>query len=141
MPADSIKTLGTTLHMSTEVGSPQTFVLIGNLVDFSGPDGSRNIIGTSNLSSTAATKMAGLLDEGNFNFNINLDPSVTSHQNLRTAHHDGQVREFKVTFTDSGAAELHFNAIMQSAPISGPFDDKVTQSVTLAITGESWLVL
>src|SRR5262245_41626124 len=129
--ADAIKTLGCTLKMSTEVGSPQTLITLGNVTDFSGPDGQRNIIGTSNL---ASTKMGGLLDEGNFNFTINLDPSLSSHQALRTARDDGGVREFVLTLTDSGAAEWHFNAIVTNLPLNGPFDDKVTSQITLAIT-------
>lgn len=138
--ADAIKTLGTVIQMSTEIGSPQTFVTIGNVQDFNGPDGSRNVIPTSNLSSDAATKMAGLLDEGNFNFTLNLDPSVSSHQAIITAKNDGGIREFKVILTDSGAAELHFNGIVTSFPLSGPFDDKVTVQVGIAITGRAWMV-
>ena len=137
--ADAIPTLGTVLHMSTEVGSPQSFVQIGNLQDFSGPDGSRNIIGTSNLDSEAATKMGGLLDEGNFNFSVNYDPSLSSHQSLRTAYDDGAAREFKIVLTDAGNAEIHFNAIVTNFPVNGPFDDKVTLSLTLAITGKAWI--
>ena len=136
--ADGIKTLGTTLYMSTEVGSPQSFVSVANFTDFS-KSGDRNIINVSNLSSSAASKMAGLLDEGQFQFTVNYDPSLTSHQNLYTAWQDGSAREFKVILTDSGAAELHFNAIVKSMPISGPFDDKVTSALTLEITGAAWL--
>lgn len=137
--ADAIKTLGCTIAMSTEIGSPQNFVTLGNLVEFNGPSGARNIIGTSNLASDAASKMAGLLDEGEFSFTLNLDPSVASHQNLWSARSDGGIREFKVTLTDSGAAELHFNGIVTTYPLSAPFDDKVTVNITVAITGRAWI--
>lgn len=139
--ADAIKTLGCVLSMSTEVGSPQTFVTIGNLTDFSGPSGSRNIINTANLLSEAMTKMGGLMDEGEFTFTINLDPSVTSHQAIMTALADGGIREFKLVLTDSGAAELHFNGIVTSFPFNGPFDDKVTVQVGVTITGKRWVTL
>ena len=137
--ADGIKTLGCVLSMSTEVGSPQAFVTIGNLTDFDGPQRERNIIGTSNLSSAAASKMAGLLDEGDFNFTINWDPSISAHQSLITALQDGSAREFKIVLTDSGAAEVHFNGIVKSFPMSGPFDDKVTVQLGVAITGAVWI--
>lgn len=137
--ADGIKTLGSTIHMSTEVGSPQNFLSIANIQDFnrSGPD--RNIIGTSNLASAAATKMAGLLDEGEVTFSVNYDPSLTSHQALETAMADGAIREYKITLTDSGACEIHFNAIMKSFSKKGPFDDKVGGDISLAITGAAWI--
>lgn len=138
--ADAIKTAGCTIHMSTEVGSPQSFVLIGNVMDFSGVSRDRNIIATTNLASEAATKMAGLLDGGDFNFTINYDPNLSSHANLETALGDGQAREFKITLTDSGAAEVHFNGIVKSMPINAPFDDKVTINVAVAITGKPWIV-
>lgn len=137
--ADAIKTLGTVLSMSTEVGSPQTFVAIGNLTDWSGPGASRNIIGTANLSSTAATKLGGLLDEGDFSFTVNFDPSTTSHQALVTAKDDGAIREFKYVMTDSGSAEVHFNGIVSGLSIDGGFDDKVTAQISVAVTGKAWI--
>lgn len=136
---DAVKTLGAVLAMSA-AGSPQSFTTIGNVTDFNAVDGSRNIIPTSNLSSDAATKMAGLLDEGNASFTINLDPDDASHVAVRAARDDGQVREFKITLPNSGAAELHFNGIVTTFPWNGPFDDKVTTQVGIAITGRSWVV-
>lgn len=138
--ADAIKTLGIVLSMSTEVGSPQVFVTLGNVQDFNHADAGRNIIATSNLASEAATKMGGLLDEGDFNFTINWDPALSSHQAIVAARADGLAREFRVVFTDSGAAELHFNAIVKSFPINAPYDDKVTVNVGLAITGKAWII-
>jgi len=137
--SDAIKTLGTVISMSTEVGSPQTFVTIGNVTDFTGPGRERKIIDISNLASLANTKMAGLIDEGDFNFTINLDPSLSAHQALITALGDGSAREFKIVLTDTGAAEVHFNGIVKSFPISAPFDDKVTVNVGVAITGAAWI--
>lgn len=138
--SDAIKTLGTVLAMSSEVGSPQAFVTLGNIQDFNKADAGRNIINTPNLASAAMTKMAGLLDEGDFNFTINWDPADSSHQAVIAARADGLAREFRVTFTDSGAAALHFNGIVKSFPINAPFDDKVTVNVGVAITGLAWIV-
>lgn len=138
--SDGIKTLGTVLAMSTEVGSPQTFLTLANVTDFSRSGPERNIIPTSNLTSTGATKMAGLLDEGEVSFSVNYDPSLTSHQALETAMADGAVREFKIVLTDSGACEIHFNAIMKSFAKKGAFDDKVTGDIVVAITGLAWIV-
>lgn len=138
--AEAIKTAGIVIAMSTEVGSPQAFVTLGNVQDFSKADAGRNIINTANLSSAAMTKMAGLLDEGDFNFTINWDPSDTSHRAVLAARADGLVREFRVIFTDAGAAELHFSGIVKSFPINAPFDDKVTVNVGVAVTGQAWIV-
>lgn len=136
--ADAIKTLGSVLYMSTEAGSPQNFVTVGNVTDFT-KGGERNIIGTSNLGSTAATKMSGLLDEGDFTFQINWDPALSAHQSVIAALDDGAVREFKLVLTDSSNAEIHFNGIVKSFPVSGPFDSKVTVNVGVAISGKAWL--
>ena len=137
--ADAIKTLGVVLSMSQEAGSPQNFITLGNVTDMAGPGRDRNIIMTSNLSSVAATKMAGLIDEGDFTFTINLDPSTSSHQQIVQAFEDGLQREFKYVLTDSGAAEVHFNGIVKSMPFNLPFDDKVTSAIGVAVTGKAWI--
>ncbi len=139
--ADAIKTLGCVLYVSSEIGSPQTWVAVGNFVSWNGPNRTRKIIDASNLSSEAASKLAGLIDGGTFDFVLNADPSVSSHQTIETAFSDGGIREWKLVLTDSGAAELHFNGIVKSLPFSGPFDDKGTQSVAVEITGKPWITL
>lgn len=138
--ADAIKTLGITLEVSSEEGSPQTFVTVGNITDMSGPNMSRNIIPTSNLASTAATFMGGLLDGGEFTFTVNLDPNLASHQQLLTRFEDGDAVQWRITLTDSGAAVVNFNGILSALPWPGnmPFDDKVTTPVTVKVTGKPW---
>lgn len=138
--ADAIKTLGTILRMSQEAGSPQNFVTLGNVTELSGPARERNIIPTGNLASTAMTKMAGLIDEGDFSFTLNFDPPQSGHQQVVQAFEDGLAREFAITLTDTGAAEVHFMGIVKSQPLQIPFDDKVTMQVAVAVTGKAWII-
>ena len=136
---DGTKTLGTLLKMSTEAGSPQTWITIGNVTDIQGPQRNRNIIDVSNLSSEAAAKIGGLLDEGDVTFTVNYDPTNSTHQALDTAHEANVAREFQIVLADSGAAEIHFNGIISNLSLAAPFDDKLTRSVTVAITGKIWI--
>ena len=79
--ANAIETQGVTIGVST--GSPTSFSNIGNVTDFSGPGGQATVIDVSNLDSTFREKIMGLPDEGQFTFNINLDPDNATHQTLR----------------------------------------------------------
>jgi hypothetical protein len=64
---------GSTLHINV-AGSPTLFLKIGNITDITGPGGQGTVIDVSNLDSVAREKLMGLFDEGQLQFNINLDP-------------------------------------------------------------------
>jgi hypothetical protein len=115
-----ISSQGITLHMSVE-GSPTNFQKVGN---------------ASNLESTFKEKLIGLPDEGQFSFDINLDPDDTVHTAIRTARRNRTLCEFKVTLTDSTPKQVIFFGYVMGFSIAGGVDQIVKASITIEIDGE-----
>lgn len=137
--ATSIETQGTKLAYS-DGGSPSSFSDIGNITDFSGPGGQASVIDVSNLDSTFREKRMGLPDEGQFTFNVNLDPDNASHVALKDARRGRDRLEFRVTLTDSTPTTLTFYGYVLGFVISGGVDAVTKAAITIEIDGEAWWV-
>ena len=116
-------------------GSPLTYNDIPEVVSFSGPGGSGQVIDVTNLSSTAIEKVMGLPDEGQLSFEMNYVPANTYHAALRTARAAKTLTKFKLTFTDTGAMEWTFDAYVTNFTVSGGVNSTVKAAVTLEVTG------
>jgi hypothetical protein len=116
-------------------GSPLTYNDIPEVVSFSGPGGSGQVIDVTNLSSTAIEKVMGLPDEGQLSFEMNYVPANTYHAALRTARAAKTLTKFKLTFTDTGAMEWTFDAYVTNFTVSGGVNSTIKAAVTLEVTG------
>lgn len=116
-------------------GGPEVFNAIGEVVSFQGPGGSASVIDVTHLGSAAKEKRMGLMDEGQFTFEMNLDTADTQHDGLRADRAARTLRNFQVTLTDSPATVISFSAYVLSFSIQGAVDDKIAASVTLEISG------
>lgn len=121
--------------VSVTVGSPTNMSAIGNVVGFSGPGGSANVIDITNLSSLAKEKLMGLPDEGQFTMDINYDPDNASHILLRNARKTRTRCEFRVTLTDTTATNLTFWGYVLGFAITAAVDQQVKASITIEIDG------
>jgi hypothetical protein len=135
----SIETQGTKLAYSPE-GSPSSFTNIGNVIDFSGPGGQASVIDVSNLDSTFREKRMGLPDEGQFTFNVNLDPDNATHTALKQARRDRDRLEFRLTLTDATPTTITFYGYVLGFVLSGGVDAVVKAAITIEIDGEAWWV-
>lgn len=134
MSENAIQAQGTLLKLGA--GSPPSYTTIAEINSFSGPGGSVSVIDVTDLSSSAKEKLAGLNDNGQLSFECNLIPSNAQHAALREAKENGTVISVKLVFTDTGATEWTFNAIVTGFSVSGAVDGVVKASVTLEISGE-----
>lgn len=75
--------------------------------------------------------VAGMKDAGELTMEINYDPSV--HGAIWSAL--GSERNHRITLTDSGAAVVSFAAIVSGISAQAPYDDKLSASVSLKVTG------
>lgn len=75
--------------------------------------------------------IGGLKDAGELSMEINYDPAV--HGTIFSAL--GETRHQKITLTDSGAASVEFDAILSGFSAEAPYDDKLSATVTLKVTG------
>lgn len=137
MPS-GIQSQGTKLYYS-DGGSPSSFSAIGNITNFTGPGGSTSIIDISNLDSTKREKLPGLPDEGNFQFDVNLDPDNAAHIALRQARTARTRLEFKVVLTDTSPTNLVFFGYVINFSVSGAVNAAVKAAISLEIDGDvSW---
>ena len=85
-------------------------------------------------------KCAGMRDGGSVSVDFNLDLSDPGQIALWTDYCDGSLDAYTITYTlGIGAPTLAFNAIVNSFNISGPYDDKLSGSAELVISGKPTL--
>lgn len=130
-----ISSQGITLHMNT-TGSPTSFSKIGNVTGFRGPGGQAAVLDATNLESTFKEKLIGTPDEGQFSFDINLDPDDSVHTAIITARRNRTLCEFKVTLTDTTPKLVVFFGYVMGFSLSGGVDQIVKASITIEIDGE-----
>ena len=130
----SIETQGTVLSRG-DGGGPEVFAAIGEVISFQGPGGAASVIDTTNLSSAAKEKRMGLMDEGQFTFELNLDTADTMQTGLRADRTARTLRNFELALNDTATTVLSFSAYVLSFAIQGGVDAVVSASVTLEISG------
>lgn len=122
-------------------GSPTVYQTIPEVKTFSGPSGSASVIDTTDLSSTSKEKRLGLADSGQIQLTINYIPTNAVHALLRADWVSGDIRGFKMVYTDSGVTEHLFQGFVSGFAISGGVDGVVEASVTIEISGSITEVL
>ncbi len=110
-----------------------TFTSIVNVRSFSGFDGAASEIDVTNLSSVAKEFVLGLVDSGQFTFEIDYDSDNSGHVALRSKQVSGVLSNFKMTLPD--ATVITFNAYVKKFSLAGGVDAVVRSSVDLRITG------
>ncbi len=115
--------------------TPEVFTPIGEVTNFDGPGGSATVIDVTTLQSLAKEKRMGLQDEGQFTFEMNLDPSDTQQVGLRNDRTNRVLRNFRMVLTDTANTTLTFSAFVLEFKISGAVDEVVKANVTLEISG------
>src|SRR5690349_5626515 len=106
MGCKSISAQGSKLEVEVLAsGSPSTLVEIGGIKTFSGFDGSASVLDATCLSSTAKEKQLGLIDNGNFSFDILIDDTDSGQQELQLANRDKQRRSFRLTLPNGKKRE------------------------------------
>lgn len=92
---------------------------------------------TSNTSPNGFREyIPGLADGGEITFTINWHDDEESHQELWDIQQAREVVAFQVAFPQFETNNLFdFDAFVTGLPVSSPIDDRVTQAITLKITG------
>lgn len=126
---------GTKLYIS-DGGSPTAFTAVGKVTNFSGPNSNLPTLDSSDLDSLAVERIAGLLDEGNFTFELNSDAAnVTTHATLETAHAAGTRLEFKLVLTSTSRTYVWFGYVTQFTP-KGAVNQVIKASLGIAVDGQ-----
>lgn len=129
-----IDAFGTTLARESD-SSPGTYIPVGNITALSPPGISRETIDVTAHDSEDGWMefLGGLKDGGEVSFEVNYDPA--KHDDLLADLH-AQAISWRVTFPDPAATEWTVNAILTGFEPDAPYDDKLSASITLKVTGK-----
>lgn len=131
--AVNIDTTGKTLTPDLGTITPQSWVEIGEVVDWGGPTGTASIIDMTNLQSVAKIKRMGLPDEGKFTLAINFQPDEVGQLAVRAARTARAEKSFRITYSDLSTAT--FSGYVLGFTTSGSVDGKVAGSIDIEISG------
>jgi len=142
---------------ATLITNPSSFTAIGNVISISGPSQTRDAIEKSTMDSTSKFRefIPGMLDAGEMTFDVNYDGSDGGDATILggTNATTGLLKNTNTSLTyylifNDGAATATTNAthisnhsywyckgLMTALGHAIPFDDKITQSVTIKLTG------
>lgn len=139
---NAVLAYGSALYVEDPATSttPPTWVCIGGLVDFSGPDTTRAEIDVTTLCSTAKEYVMDLKDNGSLSLTLQTRLGNQGQQILRDNLDSEENLNFKLVLPDDGygAGEVtaEFKANVQSFPIQGSQGAVLTSTVNLRITGD-----
>lgn len=133
--AIQLDTTGAATLAGSPIATPQTWTQINNVKTFKGFDGKTTVIDATNLSSLAKEKRAGLIDFGQFAFDMDVDMSDAGQNAIRAFQVSSAVINYKLTLPNAKTAT--FAAFVESGATAqdGGVDKIVMASVTLEITG------
>jgi len=127
--------IDTTAKAITAAGTATsvTFTNIANVKTFTGFDGAASEIDVTNLDSLAKEFRLGLVDPGQFTFEIDYDSANVGHIALRAKQVSGVLNHFKLTLPD--ATVVTFTAYVKKFSLGGGVDAVAKTSVDLRISG------
>lgn len=134
--SNAIEAQGTLIELGTTAAdaATDTYLALGETIDFNGPGGSAQVIDATHLQSTAKEKKKGLPDSGQFSCNLNRIFSDAGQQRALTAWKSKDAYNVRVTYPDSTVHR--FKAFVMQFPTQGGVDQLIKGSLTLEITGE-----
>lgn len=128
-----LDTTGAAALAGSPVATPATWTAIKNFKTVKGFDGKVAKLDATNLSSTAKEYVPGLLDPGQFTFDVDVDMTDPGQTALRNFLYSAAVVSFKLTLPNGHTAT--FSAFVESFPWDGGVDKLLSANVNLMITG------
>ncbi|WP_017602209.1 phage tail tube protein [Nocardiopsis lucentensis] len=117
-------------------GSPETFDLVGEATDISGPEMSRDTIEVTSHDSPDAFRewVGGLKDGGEVTFTVRYDPDL--HNPLQDDFDDEQTRNYQIRLPDVPGGIWNFSAFITNMGLSFPMEDAMGADFTFKISGK-----
>ncbi|WP_250451204.1 phage tail tube protein [Caballeronia sp. ATUFL_M2_KS44] len=135
MPSTAMSAQGSKFYVNTAAdGAAQpTWTKVKNVKSYSGFDGSASEIDVTDLDSTAKEKRLGLIDNGSFSIDVNVDMADPGQMALKAAQKASTLESFKLEYPDGTGST--FDGFVKSFPIAGGTDAVITSTVALTISG------
>ncbi|WP_321902088.1 phage tail tube protein [Paraburkholderia tropica] len=135
MTSTAISAQGSEFFIDTAASgaAEPTWTKVKNVKSYSGFDGSATEIDVTDLDSEAKEKRLGLMDNGSFSIDVNVNMSDPGQAAMKTAQKASSLESFKLQYPD-GSYDT-FDASVKSFPISGATDAVITSTIALTISG------
>jgi hypothetical protein len=129
--AVAIDTTGKAITDNTDsaTATPVAWTEVGEIIDFDGPNRDRSERDITNLQDTERKYKTGLPDKGMLSFSINWDHSDVGLDAVVAAYASGDLKNFKITFTDDETDT--FAGYVKSYSKGGSLDGDVKGSITI----------
>ena len=140
--SDAMIGYGTKYAIMDTSESPQIFYEIGEVFDVVPGEESTDRVDVTHYQSPDRRRefVAGLIDPGEASFQINWIPGDETDEFLRAARTAGDTRTHRITFPNN--VTVTFDAIVLAYSKAIPMEDKMTATVTVAVSGaETWGVV
>lgn len=123
-----------TLFKVASAGAPSTHVTVGEVTDISGPGLSADVHDVTNMDSTYAEKVVGLLDGGEVSLSMNFLPTNTQHKSALADLASGALRSMQIVWID-GPTTWSFSGFVTKYEPSASVGGKLGASMTVKISG------
>lgn len=124
------------------VGSPTpVWTELARVTEINAPSLSRETADVTHLKSTDRYRefIGAMRDGGEVSFTLIYNPANTTHQSLMTDFEGNVAVDYRITFSDDDAYRWTFQGFITGLETPIAMEDKVSQSVTIKITGKPTL--
>lgn len=136
MSTNALPSQGCLLQVGS-IASPIVYTTISDTVSFSGPDGTKGEIDTTDVAATAKTFIGSLPDFGSISFSLNYIPTNTQHAQIVSDFESSTSveRRYKILFSDSPQTAKIYTGYISGFGPNVEVDSALTASGSIRITG------
>ena len=127
---------GTTFERGT--GSPLSYTEIARVTEISPPSLSRDPVDVTHLKSTDRWKefIAGMRDGGEVSLTLVYNPENSTQDLLMDDFNSNDRQDYRVKFPNDQAHAWDFEGIVTAIETAVPMEDKVSQTITIKVSGK-----
>lgn len=127
------------IKLEYSIDDKSTWVPVAEIQDITPPGYSKETVDTTNHGTAdgVRTKRGGLVDGGEGSVVLDYDPSLASHQFLRTRAEtaNDDPLDFRITMPGDESSE-EFKAVVTNFEVSAPIEGDLEATITLARSGK-----
>jgi len=137
-----VAALGIVVQFGTTTGTT-TSATLANVTNVSGMDSDAEEIDVTAHDSSGAYRefVPSFIDAGEVSFDINFDPRNATHRatsgGILWLRDQRIIAPFKIKFPGTPTDSVSFMGFVKSVPFDGPFDDKLSATVTVRVSGSA----
>jgi len=137
-----VAALGMVVQFGTTTGTATT-VTLTNVTNVSGMDSDVEEIDVTSHDSSGAYRefVASFIDAGEVQFDLNFNPRETTHRattgGILWLRDQRIIAPFKIKFPGTPTDSVSFMGFVKSAPFDAPYDDKLSATVTVRVSGSA----